>query len=344
MQVLRHHEPFARGREQTDHRSPGVGGLAEIKARLERDVTVLANEIGERNLLDANRRRALDEAREYVAAELVAAGHEVNRQSYIVRNASVENLEVEIRGTERPSEIIVVGAHYDTADGTPGADDNASGVASLLELARRAARLSMPRRTVRLVAFCTEEPPFTRTRAMGSWVYARACCRRGEDVVGMLSLEMIGHHADSHLARHAPFPLNYISPWRADFLAVLGNLRSRELVAQIVAAFDEAGEVRCKGAALPGVLPGVRSSDQWSFWKEGYPGVMLTDTAWLRNRHYHRASDTPEKIDFSWMALVTSNVGYALERLASSDVNRCKDAEQPRRPAVGARPRRPGES
>ena len=147
---------------------------------------------------------------------------------------------------------------------------------------------------------------------MGSWVYARACRHRNDDIVAMLSLETIGCYAD----RHAPFPLNYAAPWRSDFLAVLGNLKSRELVARVVEAFDEAGEVRCKGAALPGVLPGVRSSDQWSFWKEGYLGVMLTDTAWLRNRHYHRPTDTPEKLDFSRLSLVTLGVEHALHRLA----------------------------
>ncbi|HMI86864.1 MAG TPA: M28 family peptidase [Polyangiaceae bacterium] len=312
MQVIERREP-------RDHREPpprGTIGIDEVKARLQRDVTVLARDIGERHLLDADHRRALGEAREFVAAELADAGHKVNRQSYIVRNAGVQNLEVELPGTDRRGEIIVVGAHYDTAETTPGANDNASGVAALLALARGAARRPARSRTVRLVAFCTEEPPFTRTPAMGSWVYARACRRRGDNIVAMLSLETIGYYADSHLAPHAPFPLNYVSPWRSDFLAVFGNLRSRDLVAQVVGAFDEAGEVRCKGVALPGVLPGVRSSDQWSFWKEGYLAAMLTDTAWLRYRHYHRPSDTPEKLDYLRMAQVTAGVTHALDLLA----------------------------
>jgi hypothetical protein len=152
---------------------------------------------------------------------------------------------------------------------------------------------------------------------MGSWIYARACRRHGDDIVAMLSLETIGYYAESRRARHAPFPLNYLSPWRPDFLAVLGNLRSRELVTQVVGAFEEAGEIRCKGAALPGFLPGVRSSDQWSFWKERYPGVMLTDTAWLRYRHYHRPSDTPEKLDLLRLAHVTAGVAHALDWLAA---------------------------
>jgi hypothetical protein len=314
MQVIEHRE----WRERPDERPVGTIALQDVRARLKRDVGILAEEIGERHLLDVNHRRALAEAREYVAGELLATGHKVRRQSYIVRNAAVENLEVELPGTDKADEIIVVGAHYDTAENTPGADDNATGVAALLALARSAALARPRRRTVRLVAFCTEESPFTRTRAMGSWVYARACRRRDDDVVAMLSLETIGCFADSFHAPHGPFPLNYFSPWRQDFLAVLGNLRSRELVDQIVSAFDEAGEIRCKGVALPGVLPGVRSSDQWSFWQEGYRAAMLTDTAWLRNRHYHRPSDTPEKLDFLQLALVVSGVTYALDRLAAA--------------------------
>ncbi len=311
MQVIEHRQ----FRERPEERRLGTIGLEEVRARLQRDVGVLASEIGERHLLDVNHRRALREAREYIAGELVGGGHKIRRQSYIVRNAAVENLEVELRGTDKPGEIIVVGAHYDTAENTPGADDNASGVAALLALARTAALAPRRRRTVRLVAFCTEEPPFTRTPAMGSWVYARACRRRGDDIVAMLSLETIGCFGDSHHAPHAPFPLSY-APWHQDFLAVFGNLRSRELVRQIVSAFDEAGEIRCKGVSLPGVLPGVRSSDQWSFWKEGYRAAMLTDTAWLRNRHYHRPTDTPEKLDFLRLALAVSSVNYALDRLA----------------------------
>jgi Zn-dependent M28 family amino/carboxypeptidase len=313
MQVTEHRPT----RERRDDRSWAPIGINETRTRLKRDVAVLAGEIGERHLLDVNCRRALHEAREYIAAEFVAAGHELDRQSYIVRNAAVENLAVEVPGTDKPGEIIVVGAHYDTAENTPGANDNASGVAALLALARSAARAPARRRTLRLVAFCTEEPPFTRTRAMGSWVYARACRHRGDDIVAMLSLETLGYYADSHHAEHAPFPLNYLSPWRADFLAVLGNLRSRKLVGDVVGAFGEAGEVRCKGAALPGFLPGARSSDQWSFWKEGYRAAMLTDTAWLRYRHYHRPSDTPDKLDYVRLALVTAGVTRALDRLAS---------------------------
>ena len=291
----------------------------EVTTHLKRDVAVLAGDFGERNLRDSKRRGALQAAREYIAGELAAAGHTVSRQTYVVGDAHAENLEVEVRGTDMADEIIVVGAHYDTAENTPGANDNASGVAALLAIARHPLSGIAWRRTVRLVAFCTEEPPFTRTAEMGSWIYARACRRHGDAIAGMLSLETLGYYADSHHPEHAPFPLRHASPWRPDFLAVLGNLSSRELVAQVVSAFEETANIRCVGAALPGILPGVRSSDHWSFWKEGYRAVMLTDTAWLRYRHYHRPSDTPDKLDFRRLTKVISSVAHALDRLANAE-------------------------
>jgi hypothetical protein len=302
-------------RQERDHfLAASISGSAiDAAARMRRDVAILANEIGERNVRDAERRRALEAAREYLSTALTASGHAVRQQAYVARSVPVANLEVEIAGTDRAREIWVVGAHYDTAAHTPGANDNASGVAALLELARRMA--SARRRTLRLVAFCTEEPPFTRTNSMGSRIYARACRHRGDNVVGMLNLETIGYYDDSHHPAHAPFPLNHTSPWRPNFLAVFGNLESRELVKEVVALVDQGGQFPCKGFALPGILPGVRSSDQWSFWKEGYRAAMLTDTAWLRYRHYHRPSDTPEKLDFARMAKVTAGVTHALERL-----------------------------
>lgn len=285
---------------------------------LQRDVAVLASEIGERNLRADKQLRALVAAREYIAAELARAGYRVRRQHYWARGVAVENLEVELRGTDLAHEIVVIGAHYDTVTSTNGANDNASGVAALLAAARSAAAMKWFRRTVRFVAFCTEEPPFTRTTEMGSWVYARECRRRGEPIVAMLSLETLGYYADAARATHAPFPLNHGSPWRPDFVAVVGNLSSRSVVARVVEAMRQVARLRCKGASLPGMLPGVGSSDHWSFWKEGYSAAMLTDTAWLRYRHYHRPTDTVEKLDYVRLSRATIGVDCAVESLATS--------------------------
>jgi Zn-dependent M28 family amino/carboxypeptidase len=303
---------------RTEEHVANAAAIEELALRLKRDVSVLATDIGERNLRDPARRHALQAAREYIVTELTAAGHTVNRQAYTVGDTAVENLEIEIRGVGKPDQIIVIGAHYDTAPKTPGANDNASGVAALLAIAQKGMIGSTSRRTIRLVAFCTEEPPYTRTAVMGSRVYARACRRQNDAIVAMLSLEMLGCYDESRGGKHAPLPLRLAAPWRANFLAVVGNLGSRELVARVVAAFEEDHLLPCKGAALPGVLPGVRSSDHWSFWKEGYRAVMLTDTAWLRYRHYHRPSDTPDKLDFRRLAKAASGVTRALDRLANA--------------------------
>jgi Zn-dependent M28 family amino/carboxypeptidase len=288
----------------------------EARVRLQRHVSTLATDIGERNLRDEKRRRALQDAREYVAAQFTSTGFEVHRQRFSAGDTIAENLIVELPGGKPDSNVVIVGAHYDTARDSPGANDNASGVAALLEVGRMLSRGPL-RSSVRLVAFCTEEPPFTRKPAMGSRVYARECRRRGDAVAGMLSLETIGYYSDDHRARHAPFPLNVFSPWRADFLAVVGNLRSRQLVAQTVEALEQTGSLRCKGLALPGVLPGVKSSDHWSFWKEGYPAIMITDTAFVRYRHYHRRTDTAEKLEYDRLARATSAISSAVQKLAT---------------------------
>jgi Zn-dependent M28 family amino/carboxypeptidase len=291
-----------------------TSGLIE---HLRRDVTKLAGEIGERNLRDERRQQALAAARDYIAAELEHAHYSVRQQTYPAGPSTADNLEVELPGSDRSQEIVVVGAHYDSAKGTPGANDNATGVAALLALARALSSGRQPARTIRLVAFSTEEPPYTRKPAMGSWVYARRCRLQRDKVVAMLSLETIGYYADGHRAAHAPFPLNHYSPWRPDFLAVVGNLHSRGLVTRVVDGLRREDGLRCAAVALPGILPGVKSSDQWSFWKEGYPAVMLTDTAWLRYRHYHRPSDTVEKLDFPRLARVVRAVARGVELLAA---------------------------
>jgi Zn-dependent M28 family amino/carboxypeptidase len=284
-----------------------------LQRALRDDVRILAHGIGERNLRDAKRRHALAAAREYIATELRLAGYAVRRQEYLVDEVRVQNLEIEIVGRHRPEEIVVVGAHYDSARETPGANDNATGVAALLAVARNLT--TALQRTVRFVAFCTEEQPHTRTPSMGSRVYARECRRRGEAVTAMMSLETIGAYVRSHKSPDAPFPLDIASPWRHDFLAVFGNLASRALARRVARAVASP-TLRSKAFALPGMLPGVRSSDHWSFWKEGYPAVMVTDTAWLRSRHYHRPTDVPSHVDFAGFAEATSGIARAVKALS----------------------------
>lgn len=286
----------------------------ELRAALEREVRVLAVDIGERNV---GRPEALGRAAEHVEKALARSGLPVGVQSYGVAGVECRNLEVELRGRERPDEIVVVGAHYDSAPGTPGADDNASGTAALILLAARLRTLAAPHaRTLRLVAFVNEEPPHFQTADMGSWRYARRARERGENIVAMLSLETIGFFSDAEGSQKYPPPLGFFYPSRGDFIGFVGNPASKQLVRRALGAFRDKARFPSEGAAVPGVLPGVGWSDHWAFWKEGYPAIMVTDTAPFRNPHYHAASDTPERMDFERMTRVVLGLEHVVAELA----------------------------
>jgi Zn-dependent M28 family amino/carboxypeptidase len=297
----------------------------DLATQLRRDVEVLSQTIGERNSRDEERYRALRQAADYIEVGLARGGGSPARHRYLVRDKAADNIEIEIPGGAKRDEIIVIGAHYDTVSGSPGADDNASGVAALLALARAAA-YEKPERTLRFVAFTHEEPPFTRTSKMGSLMYARRCRGRDENVVGMLSLECLGFYSEEHANEDYPFPLSLFSPFKQDFIAVVGDLASRDLAGRVAGALRRS-HVRVARAVLPSVLPLVKSSDHWSFWRCGYPAVMVTDTAMLRYRHYHQETDTAEKLNYDKMAEVVSG----LERVVR-EISGAAPAELPARP------------
>ncbi|HJT16869.1 MAG TPA: M20/M25/M40 family metallo-hydrolase, partial [Thermoanaerobaculia bacterium] len=211
------------------------------------DVFTLARDIGERNVTKPG---AYAEAAAFIERSLPAAW----RQEF---EAGV-NIESEVRGND---EIIVVGAHYDTVIGSPGADDNATGVAAVIELARR---IRSAKRTIRFVAFANEEPPHFGTPAMGSWQYARRCRERGERVIGMLSLETIGYFNDAPKSQTYPARLDLIYPSTANFVAFVSNIKSRRLLRRCVQAFKG---FPVESGSLPTVIPGVGWSDQWAFWE-----------------------------------------------------------------------------
>lgn len=289
---------------------------------LVRTVEFLATDVGERNVRDPVRYAALVRAEEWLAAQLACTGLAVRREPYEVAGRAVANVVAERRGEERPDEWVVLGAHFDSARGSPGANDNGTGVAALLALAGRWARRLAPcGRSVRFVAFNTEEPPFTRTDRMGSAVHARGCHERGERVAAMLSLETLGSFYAGHRGSDAPLPLRLFSPWRGDFVAVVGNLASLQLAHDVATHFYTSALVRCQPVALPGFLRGANSSDQWSFWRQGYPAVMVTDTGPLRTRHYHRPSDTSDHIDYARLASVVDGLTAVLEGLAGVQVH-----------------------
>lgn len=285
----------------------------EIRDRLATHVEGLASKIGERNVW---RMQALDATARYVEQTLEQLCYRVGSQSYDVNGMIVRNLDAERLGRGKPDEIVLVGAHYDSVLGCPGANDNATGVAAMLELARLFADRS-PDRTVRFTAFVNEEPPFCFGRSMGSRVYARRCRKLREKITAMLSLETIGCYRDDRHSQRYPFPFGLFYPRTGDFIGFVGNLSSRQLVRRCVAAFRRRAEFPSEGTAAPGYLPGIFWSDHWSFWREGYKAVMVTDTAPFRYPQYHTPDDTPDRVDYERTARVVLGLRGVIEELAA---------------------------
>lgn len=269
-----------------------------LAARLREDVSAIASKPHHRWAP-----AELEAAATHIEARLRAAGHSVQREEFKAAGAVVRNLFAEVRGAQGPGEIIIVGAHYDAVAGAPGANDNGSGVAAVLELAR-VAREWRPDRTWRFALFVNEEPPFYRTAEMGSHVHVEGIRARGERIVAMFSIETIGFYSEAPGSQHYPFPFSAFYPDRGDFLAFVGNLASRRLVHRTVATFRSAAQFPSEGVAAPGWIAGVDWSDQWAFWRAGVPAVMITDTALFRYPHYHTPRDTPDKVDYERLARV----------------------------------------
>ncbi|HUG52959.1 MAG TPA: M28 family peptidase [Vicinamibacteria bacterium] len=286
-----------------------------LRERLRSHVEVLAGRIGERNLW---RPEALAEAARYVEDAFRSSGHEVHSQAFTVEGRAVRNLEVRLPGAARPDEVVVVGAHYDSVLGSPGADDNATGVAALLEIAR-AGGGRRPSRTLHLVAFVNEEPPFFLGEDMGSLRYARRLREEGRDVVAMLSLETIGYYSDRLGSQHYPFPFRLFYPDRGDFLGVVGNTASRALVRRTVASLRRHATLPAEGLAAPGWITGVGWSDHWSFWQHGYPAAMVTDTALFRYPHYHAPTDLPPEVDYDRHARAVAGLIAVVGDLCEAD-------------------------
>jgi len=280
---------------------------------LKEHIQVLADGIGERNMW---RHQKLEEAAAYIERLFQEAGYEVKSQEYLVEGKTVKNLEAEIPGAAASEEIIVIGAHYDTVENCPGANDNGSGIAALLEMARLLSGLQ-PSRTLRFVAFVNEEPPFFKTSSMGSLVYARRARRSGEKIVAMFALETIGCYSDKDESQDFPAPLlGFFYPTRGNFIAFVTHFRFRNLLARSLASFRRNASFPSEGLAGPAWLTGVDWSDHWSFWEEDYPAVMITDTAPYRYPYYHTPQDTPDKIQYEKMTRVVAGLARMVEDLA----------------------------
>jgi len=289
-----------------------------LREELRADVQKLAGDIGERNMWHYAQ---LNAAADFLENSFSRAGLRPRRDTYEIRGQACHNIETEIAGAS--PEIILIGAHYDSVFGSPGANDNGSGVAAMLALARRFAnrqperRLTQtPYKTLRFVAFVNEEPPYFLSGEMGSLVYARRCKERGEKISAMISLETIGYFSDAPNSQIYPSrALGAFYPKVGNFIGFVSNVHSRTLLRRAIALFREHAKIPSEGAALPWFIPGVSWSDQWSFWKNGYPGIMVTDTAPFRYPYYHSASDTPDKLDYDRFTLVVSGMEKVIEDL-----------------------------
>ncbi len=292
-------------------------GQVELRQRLERHVRELAGRIGERNSV---RHDALEQAAAYVERELGALGYTVTSQRWTdSAGMAFRNLEVSLTGRGAPSEVVVVGAHYDSNRGTPGADDNASGVAAMIELARlmRTDTARPPARTIHFVAFANEEVPFFGTPDQGARRYVALLRERRTDVRSMLSIETIGYYATAAGSQKYPSPLDRFYPDTGNFIGFVGNLSSRALVHEAISAFRRHTPFPSHGAAAPASIPGVGWSDHEAFWAAGIPAVMITDTAPFRNPYYHTRGDTPDQIDYERMTYVVDGLAAVVRKLAS---------------------------
>lgn len=278
--------------------------------KLKDHVHVLSQEIGKRDIFEY---KNLSKAADHIADEFRKFGYEVTFQEYAVWNKTVRNIIAVKKGSQYPEDVLIVGAHYDTCN-NPGADDNASGIACLLELARACSKADF-KRTIEFVAFVNEEPPFCRTENMGSLVFTRQAKSENKNIKGVVVLESLGYYSNKIFSQRYPPLLGLFYPNKGNYVAVVGNFRSRHLVGQVREAFKRKAAFPIRSLTVA-IIDAASFSDHWSFWQEGYPAVMITDTAFLRNPNYHRNTDTFETLNYEYMVDILTGLQSAVNELA----------------------------
>jgi len=302
------------GRSHQGALPPLTAEEAELATGLRRHVGTIAAR--EHNVANHDE---LEQVARYIEGTLSALGYAVGRQEFTADGKPVRNIDVTIEppaGITDPA-VIVVGAHYDSAPGTPGANDNASGAAAVIELARLLRDLAgTSTKRIRLVLFVNEEPPYFMTAAMGSVRYAHALAERRERVIAMYSLETIGFYSSEPGSQIYPAPFGFLFPDRGDFVAFVGLLGARALLRETIGSFRSHTAFPSIGGVAPGFIPGIAWSDHWAFASEGFQAVMVTDTAPFRYPHYHQPSDTPDKVDVESLARVVKGIERVIRDLA----------------------------
>ena len=293
----------------------------ELSVALEQDVRFLSEDIGERNL---HRPGSMQATTDWLQQRLKDIGYRPEKQFYeieqgIHRGKESANVIAELKGTTLSDEIIVIGAHYDSVLNSPGANDNASAVASLLALAEWFTNRPQERR-IRFIFFANEEPPFFHTPDMGSYAYARNLSNMDENIISMVALDGLGFFSDEPGSQNYPVPgIGFMYPNEANFIAFVTKLGNRNLLNSVISAFRETASVPAEGAALPGFIPGVYWSDHWSFWQHDIDALLVTDTLLFRDPAYHSPDDTPERLNYKMMARVTAGLQTVIKHLASDD-------------------------
>ena len=297
------------GKSYRDPLPPLTDGQVRRREALREDVTALAEGIGERQL---DLPGSLERTADHLEERLRDMGWEPERHCFEVAGRSCCNLLVDPRA---PGPPLIVGAHYDTVPGSPGANDNATGVAVLLALA--ASLRDGPPLPLRLAFFVNEEPPHFHSEAMGSLRYALDRRDAGEHLAGAIALDGLGYFDPHPGSQEYPPPMQMLYPSTADFIAFVANGGSTGLLRRLVGAFRARAAFPSEGAILPEGAPGAGWSDHWSFWQAGYEGVMVTDTLPFRYPHYHAPTDTVDRVDFDRLVRVSDGLIATVRSLAA---------------------------
>ncbi len=289
--------------------------LPAIQRQIETDVAFQQG-LGPRNSVSDVTYAQLRRAEAWAVQHWESQGYVVHRQAFRAAGRDYDNLEVEIGGRTAPEEIVLLSAQYDTLPDSPGANNNASGMAVLFAVSGLLAR-GPGDRTVRLVAFVNEEDPFFGTPDMGSYVYAGRARERGERIVHMLSLDSIGYYRQEPGTQHLPAPFGLLYPSEGNFLGFIANLSSRASVRQATAGFRKGTSFPVRAGAVPRWVPGAEWSDHRSFWDFGYPGIQVTDTGGFRSPYHTTPQDTMEKLDFVALSRIAVGMYACVVELAT---------------------------
>ncbi|MFV8834789.1 M20/M25/M40 family metallo-hydrolase [Aquisalimonas sp. APHAB1-3] len=307
------------GKSVTEPLAPPDGETSALATTLEADVRSLAEGVGERNMrTDGSMAATVD----WLEQRLSAMGVAPDRHVYVLQGGRwmgerAVNVVAEVPGTRSADEVVIVGAHYDTVPGSPGANDNASGVAVLLALAAWARENPQPR-TLRFIAFANEEQPFHQTSDMGSEAYARDAAEAGEAITAMMALDGLGYYSNASGSQHYPYDwIRWFYPDHGNFIGFVSRTRDANLVRRAVGAFRGEATIPSEGAALPAAVPGIGWSDHRPFWDAGYAAFLVTDTLPFRDPQYHRPGDTPERLDYDRLARVAIGLRGVVGALAT---------------------------